>query len=259
MISIAATPRRFWRLASALPLALLLTLVLGPTPAGAETRGIELSFDDGPDGSDDNPTTGQPLKNTASEGTDGQPFDDSGPQLQITFEGSAARTYIDDTDALYGRAAEFFGGSTDAIKITSLYTTFDTPTLYSWWYLDDSDDELFAAKFGPDTDSKFDFDPEYCGEDVGTDTVCDEYVATADADDLEQFGWDVPVRCKVIYDDTVCTGTDKCRVVFALSGGGACADNYPRQDDSQRRRTSERPARSGVRAQSVGPRRARRL
>ncbi len=332
MISLAATPRRLRCLAAALPLALLLIFILGPSPVAAEIPGIELSFDDGTDGSDDDPTTGHKLKNTAAEGSDAEPFDENGPQLQITFEGSAARTYIADTDALHGRAAEFFGGATDAIKVTSLYTGFYTPTLYAWWHLDDSTDGIFwkedcrfevgldgqhkiyvkvydesscsattytsditwpnttdwhhlivhqyldptpqynfglwvdfgadtdtlatdappaglpsaiyfglgidgrvdelqAAKFGPNSDSKFDYDPEYCGADLGANTVCDEKVATADGDDLEEIGWDVPVRYKIIYDDTVCTTNDPCRVVFALSGGGGCADNYPRQDD----------------------------
>ena len=316
-------------------LGLALWLGSGGSPAMAEIRGVELSFDDGPDGSDDDPSTGEPLKNAAAEGSDSEPFDDDGPQLQITLEGNAVRTYIDDEDALYGRAVEFFGGSTDAIKVTSLYNHWDTPTFYAWWNLDDSTDgvfwkeecrfevglngqheiyvkvydestcsgttytsdivwpstgtwhpwhhliihqyldptpqynfgiwvdfgaytetletdappaelpsavyfglgidgrvdELQAADFGPNTDSKFDYDPEFCGEDAGANTVCAEYVATADGDDLEEIGWDVPVRYKILYDDTVSTSNDPCRVVFALSGGGACADNYPRQDD----------------------------
>ncbi len=39
------------------------------------------------------------------------------------------------------------------------------------------------------------------------------------------------MRYKVIYDSTRCTSQDKCRAVFALSGGGNCANNYPDQDD----------------------------
>ncbi len=338
MISMAATPRRFRCLAAALPLALLLVFMLGPSPVMAEIPGVELSFDDGPDGSNDDTCDDvppgldcYPLRNTAAEGPDDEPFDPTGPSLQITFEGNAERTGVNDTDGLYGRAVEFLGGTTDSIRVTSLYSSYNTPDLHAFWALDDPDegafwreecrfevrlnqgdfeievwkdgcvesetysssvswptdtdwhhlaihrfvdgsnqhkfavsidfaqpattvatieppdllpsnvyfgkgmdgrlDELQAANFAPGPESRFDYDKTYCGKDAAANTTCTEDVAYADGTGLDQFDWDVPVRYKIVYDDTACTSQNPCPVVFALSGGGSCADNYPRQDD----------------------------
>lgn len=65
--------------------------------------------------------------------------------------------------------------------------------------------------------------PEECPE----GTACAEEVITMTPGDL---GYEVPVRLKTIWVDEVCHAGARCPLVVAVSGGGACANDYETPD-----------------------------
>lgn len=304
----------------------IVTLGGGVRPAAGIGPGVELSFDDGPDDTNDDSSPSYPLQNASTEGSTSNPFPSGGPQLQIKMDGIAKRTFFG--DGKYGRGIEL-GGGDDAISVSNIYDSFNTPSLYAFWDLDNDQsgvfweeedrfkveletgaqlsvtvydesgvgqktmsglfwpsltawhhlqihwgnyntmgdhffvlridwdtavsvvtdalqpgpptkvlfgkgidgrvDELQAANQSPNVSTHFDFDEHYCG--TRQTAVCEEHVATALAEDLDTVAWNLPVRYKILYDQGECTSLNKCRVVFAVSGGGPCPDDYPSASD----------------------------
>jgi len=98
---------------------------------------------------------------------------------------------------------------------------------------------LFQDRY-PD---RFDFDPEDCGDPAGT-LACREEVFTTTP---RGWAWPVPVRVKTVYDPARCTPASRCRLLFLLSGGGKCNDNYEQAE------TVVAFARAGYAAATVDP------
>ncbi len=80
-------------------------------------------------------------------------------------------------------------------------------------------DELMISNTGIQEGSLFDYSPVYCPPGL----VCLEEVLTTVPTD---FSHRVPVRFKSIYDPDRCTPSRPCPLLFDISGGGACADDY---------------------------------
>ncbi len=81
------------------------------------------------------------------------------------------------------------------------------------------DELLIKRQIAPSNGDIFDRNPASCP--VGT--TCIEEVITLVPRD---FSHEVPVRFKTVYDEAACSKTSPCPVVFDVSGGNNCADDY---------------------------------
>lgn len=81
----------------------------------------------------------------------------------------------------------------------------------------------------PTANAALDWMPEHCG---GDDLRCVEQVFV-----MTPNGWmqPEPVRYKVIYDPSVCSPANPCPLLFKISGGGSCANDYVLSGDFARR------------------------
>jgi hypothetical protein len=80
-------------------------------------------------------------------------------------------------------------------------------------------DELVIDGRLPHEGDLFDFSPTWCPGGL----ACLEEVITMTPRD---FTHEVPVRFKSVYDPAVCTPSSPCPLVFDISGGNKCADDY---------------------------------
>lgn len=284
-------------------LGLLFGLLLAPAAAGAQV--VELTFDDGPDGSG-------PADGRAAVVNNQEAFPVGSPWFSARLVGDAHRSMIG--EGRYGRAAALGGGG-DAVEITG---ALGGTTLYfvMWLRASDAtpgwvgvlehsigvrleggalsaqvwdaaagayvvrdlglsipDDGAFhhvgvqvdlaalsvgaMVDFGAEAEvtglpapppasgplliglglvgavdeltifqdqvpDRFDFDPADCGDPTGA-LACREEVFTTTP---RGWGWPVPVRVKTVYDPARCTAASPCRLLFLISGGGKCNDNY---------------------------------
>jgi MYXO-CTERM domain-containing protein len=81
------------------------------------------------------------------------------------------------------------------------------------------DELLIKNAVPPEPDDLFDRLPDYCPD----GTACVEEVIHVTP---RGFTHEVPVRFKSVYDATECTPTSPCPLVFDISGGNTCADDY---------------------------------
>ncbi len=80
-------------------------------------------------------------------------------------------------------------------------------------------DVLLITQKAPGEGDLFDFSPTYCASGL---TCFEEVIITTPRD----FTHPVPTRFKVAYDDQACTPATPCPLLFSISGGGSCADDY---------------------------------
>jgi len=80
-------------------------------------------------------------------------------------------------------------------------------------------DVVLITNHAPGEGDMFDFHPTYCAAGL---TCFEEVLITSPRD----FTHPVPTRFKVAYDDETCTPATPCPLLFSISGGGACADDY---------------------------------
>jgi len=82
-------------------------------------------------------------------------------------------------------------------------------------------DELYLTNFVPGPLMLFDLDPSDCGR---AGYSCAEETVT-----MTPGGWDLPesFRLKTVWDPARCSATSPCPLLIWISGGGACADDYP--------------------------------
>ncbi len=81
------------------------------------------------------------------------------------------------------------------------------------------DEVLIRANPEPTLADRLDRDPTFC---PGGLSCVEEVIHLTPRD----FPHPVPVRFKSIYDEAVCTTTSPCPVLFEVSGGNTCADDY---------------------------------
>lgn len=284
----------------------LLFLTWGFTPQMAEAREVELTFDDGPDGSgtSDGQVELDNLEDKLSDvGVD---------PVAAVFTGVANRSAI--TEGRYGRAADFPGGlgalelspwpsrnevavylwlkprNTNAGTIVSHEGSWavrfvagelvvdayrgpaDRVTIASGvqWPVDGQFHHLFIAFDASGATPRFliavdqsapvmqeiPFVPERSVSPLrlatNYDGLLDELLITGDSTpgpgellnrlptacegttcveevitmQPRDFAYEVPVRYKTAWDDTTCTATSPCPLLFAISGGAKCADDY---------------------------------
>jgi hypothetical protein len=85
--------------------------------------------------------------------------------------------------------------------------------------LDGMIDELMISPRAVGAGDLFDYSPEDCFEKL---SCLEEVIATVPTD----FPHRVPVRFKSVYDPEACTPSHPCPLLFDISGGGKCADDY---------------------------------
>jgi hypothetical protein len=85
--------------------------------------------------------------------------------------------------------------------------------------LDGMIDELMVSERSIGEGNLFDYSPEDCPERL---SCLEEVIAVVPTD----FPHRVPVRFKSVYDPKLCTPSHPCPLLFDVSGGGKCADDY---------------------------------
>jgi hypothetical protein len=85
--------------------------------------------------------------------------------------------------------------------------------------LDGMIDELHVSQDTPAERDLFDFNPAYCPAGLS----CLEEVLLTTPDGLTR---EVPVRFKSVHDPALCTAAAPCPLLFDISGGSKCADDY---------------------------------
>jgi MYXO-CTERM domain-containing protein len=106
----------------------------------------------------------------------------------------------------------------DPVPVTLATVAPDTPLLVGSG-LDGMIDELLISPGLPAEHDLFDFNPAYCPAGL----LCLEEVITTTPDGMT---WEVPVRFKSVYDPALCTAGSPCPLLFDISGGSKCADDY---------------------------------
>lgn len=81
------------------------------------------------------------------------------------------------------------------------------------------DELLVKGQDAPTDADRYDRDPTFCP--AGT-TCIEEVIHVTPRD----YPHEVPVRMKSVWDDAVCTPSSPCPVLFDVSGGNACPDDY---------------------------------
>jgi hypothetical protein len=85
--------------------------------------------------------------------------------------------------------------------------------------LDGMIDELMISPRAVGAGDLFDYSPNDCPDRL---SCLEEVIATVPTD----FPHRVPVRFKSVYDPKLCTPNHPCPLLFDISGGGKCADDY---------------------------------
>jgi hypothetical protein len=80
-------------------------------------------------------------------------------------------------------------------------------------------DTVLITNNAPGEGDLFDFSPTYCPSGL---TCFEEVLTTIPRD----FTHPVPTRFKVAYDAGTCSPATPCPLLFSISGGGSCADDY---------------------------------
>jgi hypothetical protein len=86
------------------------------------------------------------------------------------------------------------------------------------------DELMITSGAATDYDDLFDVIPTDCGDSA---LVCTEETLTVDPTD---WPWKVPARLKIVRDPSRCSTAAPCPLVFIISGGGACNDDYARAE-----------------------------
>lgn len=91
-------------------------------------------------------------------------------------------------------------------------------------------DELYVRE-GKTLDY-FDFNPADCG-DASLSCIEDYFVMTPNnivSGNLTLWEQEEPVRYKIVHDPQICNKNTPCPLLFLISGGGSCADDYSHYD-----------------------------
>lgn len=137
------------------------------------------------------------------------PTDDAYHHLAVTIDRSGAQPRV--TLALdFVVAAE--------LDVT-LVSPGVPPTFQMGEGFDGLIDELLISEWAPDANALFDFSPAFCPAGL----MCLEEVITTTPRD---FTHPVPTRFKTVYDAALCSAGSPCPLLFDISGGNECADDY---------------------------------